>query len=177
MNKFLGITSIAILLLSVLAANHTTAAPPVNRKAAGDYSTPYWGNSAGRSIRHARDYSSGFRGYARQAPSVNQRIAQQEADGVGHNIQAAKTQYAEVRKVTTDKETLASLDAIEKNLADAAKAHAEMDEMCKMEMVDGAGTMKCCEDIDAALEKALAEHEKLMKKLGPDAEPATAPEN
>jgi hypothetical protein len=166
MNKFLGIASVAILLLSVLAANHLTAAPPVNRKAAGDYSTPFWGNSAGRSIRHARDYSGGYRRYARQAPSVNQRIAQHEADGVGHNINAAKTQYAELRKATTDKETLASLDAIEKHLAEAVKAHAQMDEMCKMEMVDGAGTMKCCDDIDAALEKALAEHEKLMAKIG-----------
>jgi hypothetical protein len=166
MNKFLGIASVAILLLSVLAANHLTAAPPVNRKAAGDYSTPFWGNSAGRSIRHARDYSGGYRRYARQAPSVNQRIAQHEADGVGHNINAAKTQYAELRKATTDKETLASLDAIEKHLAEAVKAHAQMDEMCKMEMVDGAGTMKCCDDIDAALEKALEEHEKLMAKIG-----------
>lgn len=166
MKTFLGMTSVAILMLSVLAANHLTAAPPVNRKAAGDYSTPFWGNSAGRSIRHARDYSSGYRRYARQAPSVNQRIAQHEADGVGHNITAAKTQYAEIRKVSSDKETLAALDAIEKNLADAMKAHAQMDEMCKMEMVDGAGTMKCCDDIDAALEKALAEHEKLMAKIG-----------
>jgi hypothetical protein len=147
MKKFLGITSVAILMLSVLAANHLNSAPPVNRKAAGDY-------------------SNGYRGYARQAPSVNQRIAQHEADGVGHNIKAAKTQYAEIRKVSSDKETLAALDAIEKHLADAMKAHAQMDEMCKMEMVDGAGTMKCCDDIDAALEKALAEHEKLMAKIG-----------
>lgn len=166
MSNVLRITSIAVVVLSVLAANHLTAAPPANRKAAGDYSTPFWGNSAGRSIRHARDYSGGYRRYARQAPSVNQRIAQHEADGVGHNINAAKAQYAELRKATSDKETLASLDAIEKHLAEAVKAHAQMDEMCKMEMVDGAGTMKCCDDIDAALEKALAEHEKLMAKIG-----------
>lgn len=82
MNKFFRITRVAILLLSVLAANHATAAPPVGTaKARGDYSTPYWGNSAGRSIRHARDYSGGYRRYARSAPSVNQRIAQHEADG------------------------------------------------------------------------------------------------
>ena len=85
---------------------------------------------------------------------------------MGHNLKAAKTQYAEIRKATSDKEILASLDAIEKHLAEAAKAHAQMDEMCKMDMVDGAGTMKCCEDVDAALAKALAEHEKLMAKLG-----------
>ncbi len=167
MNKFFGITSVAVLLLSVLAANHTTAAPAVGTaKARGDYSTPFWGNSAGRSVRHARDYSSGYRGYARSAPAINSKMAQHEADGIGHNITAAKTQYGELRKVTTDKESLASLDAIEKHLADAAKAHAEMDKMCKMEMVDGVATMKCCEDIDAALEKALAEHEKMMAKLG-----------
>lgn len=162
--KFLFIAA-AILIATLVTAVSSDAAPPVNRKAAGDYSTPFWGNSAGRSIRHARDYAGGYRQYARQSQSVDKRIAQHEADGVGQNIKAAKSQYSEIRKSTTDKEVLAALDSIEKHLADAAKAHAQMDEMCKVEMVDGEGTMKCCEDADAALEKALAEHEKLMKHL------------
>jgi hypothetical protein len=158
---------VAGILLATSVAVPTDAAPPVNRKAAGDYSTPFWGNSAGRSIRHARDYASGYRQYARQAPSIEKRMAQHEADGLGHNIKAAQSQYSEIRKTTTDKETLAALDLIEKHLTDAVKAHAQMDEMCKMDMVDGEGTMKCCEDADAALDKAMAEHEKLMKKLAP----------
>ena len=49
-----------------------------------------------------------------------------------------------------------------------------MHEMCNMATIDAAGTMKCCEDVDAALAKALAEHEKMMKKLEPDAKPAAA---
>lgn len=170
MRKLHGLTCIGIAVVSALVVDLAFAQRPIGTaKARGDYSTSFWGNSAGRSLRHARDYSSGFRTYARRAPAIESRIAQHEAAGVAHNLNAAKTQYAEIRKTTTDAATLAALDAIEKQLAAAVKAHQEMDAMCKMEMVDGEGTMKCCQDIDAALEKALAEHEKLMKLLNADA--------
>ena len=175
MNKMNGIASIGLLLIAVVAASFATAAPAVGTaKARGDYSTPFWGQSAGRSMRHARDYSRGYRTYARRAPTVAPLIAKQEAQGVGQNIALAKTQFGELRKATTDKDTLASVDVIEKHLAEATKAHAKMHEMCNMETIDAAGTMKCCEDVDAALAKALAEHEKMMKKLEPEAKPAAA---
>ncbi len=125
-------------------------------------------------MRHARDYSRGYQTYARRAPTVAPMIAKQEAQGVGQNIALAKTQFGEVRKATTDKDTLASLDVIEKHLADATTAHAKMHEMCNMKEIDAAGTMKCCEDVDVALGKAIAEHEKMMKKLEPDAKPAAS---
>ena len=176
MNKFTGLASVGLVLVAVGSGSFVTAAPAVGTaKARGDYSTPFWGQSGGRSIRHARDYSRGYRTYARRAPTVAPMIAKQEAQGIGQNIALAKTQFGELRKATTDKDTLASLDVIEKHLAEATKAHAKMHEMCNMETIDAAGTMKCCEDVDAALAKALAEHEKMMKKLEPDAKPAAAP--
>jgi hypothetical protein len=173
MNKLNGMACVGLLLFGVVAANFATAAPAVGTaNARGDYSTPFWGQSGGRSMRHARDYSRGYRTYARRAPTVARPIAKQEEQGVGQNIALAKTQFGELRKSTTDKDTLASLGVIEKHLADATKAHAKMHAMCNMETIDAAGTMKCCEDVDAALAKALAEHEKMMKKLEPEAKPA-----
>jgi hypothetical protein len=175
MNKLNGLASVALVVFVVAAATFATAAPAVGTaKARGDYSTPFWAQSGGRSMRHARDYSRGYRTYARRAPTVTPQIAKQEAQGVGQNIALAKTQFGEMRKATTDKDTLASLDVIEKHLADATKAHAKMHEMCNMETIDAAGTMKCCEDIDAALAKALSEHGKMMNKLEPNAKPAAA---
>jgi hypothetical protein len=166
--KSLFFGSMALLVFSVIAATTATAAPAVGTaKARGDYSPgAYWGQSAGRSIRHARDYSRGYQSYARQAPAITPQIAQQEAAGVGQNIAAAQTQFAEMRKTTTDAAALESLTLIDQQLVAAAKAHKLMHEMCKMETIDGAATMQCCKDVDAALAKALAEHEKVMKQLG-----------
>lgn len=173
MNKLISLPSMALVAFTIVAISAASAAPPIGTaKARGDYSSTFWGSSGGRSIRHARDYSRGYRTYARQAPTIAPQIAQHEAAGVGHNITQAKQQFAEVRKATTDKETLASLDAIDKQLAAAAKAHAQMHEMCHMETVDADGTMKCCQEVDAALAKAIAEHDKLMQRL--EGEPAAA---
>ena len=49
-----------------------------------------------------------------------------------------------------------------------------MHEMCKMETIDGVGTMKCCDEVDAALAKAISEHKNLMKLLESQATPVAA---
>jgi hypothetical protein len=40
-----------------------------------------------------------------------------------------------------------------------------MHAMCLKENIHADGTMKCCETIDKSLAVAIAEHEKLMKRL------------
>lgn len=165
-----GVALVAGLLTSGIAFELVTAAPPIGTaKARGDYSSTFWGNAGGRSVRHARDYSGGYRTYARQSAMVTPQLAQHEAAGVGHNITAAQKQYAEIKKATTDTEAAKSLDAIQKHLTAAAAAHAKMHEMCQKENIDGEATMKCCDDVDAELKKALDEHDKLMKRLEPAA--------
>jgi hypothetical protein len=167
MKKLICFVSMALMLFSMLAIDVATAAPAVGTaKARGDYSNKFFqAQSAGRSVRHARDYSQGYRSYGRQVPNVMPQYARQEEAGVGQNITTAQKQYTEMRRATTDTQVLASLDTIDKHLAEAVKAHKLMHEMCTMETIDGVSTMKCCDDIDAALEKAIAEHEKMMKRL------------
>ncbi|MBX9790591.1 MAG: hypothetical protein K2Y37_16855 [Pirellulales bacterium] len=123
-----------------------------------------------RSMWHARDYAGDYRSYAADANREKRRVtpeeAQDTAEGLGHNIKKAQKHFADARKhAAGDKETLAALDKIDALLATALKSHAEMAEMCKHEEIDADGTMKCCTDAEAALEKAIAEHEKLMKRL------------
>lgn len=169
MRKLICSMSLALLVLSVVAINATTAAVN-NTTPSGGFrpmnSSSFWGNSGGRSLRHARDYSQGFQAYAHGAQTIAPQLAQQEEVGVGQNIAAAQKQFGEVRKATTDKAALASLDVIDQQLAAAVKAHAKMHEMCQMQTIDGTGTMKCCADVDAALAKAIAAHEALMKQIG-----------
>lgn len=166
MNRIVHWGSLVLLALAVDSANTSALAAPYNAKAAGDYSrSTYWGDSAGRSLRHASDYSQGFRNYARQADRIDPTLLRQEADGVGQNIVTAQKQFATLRKATIDQDSLTSLAAIEVHLAAAAKAHATMQATCDMRTIDGKSTMKCCDDVDAALAKATAEHVKLMKLI------------
>lgn len=157
--------SLALLALAVVAADTSVAAAPRNAKAAGASTSGFWGNSAGRSIRHASDYSKGFRNYASQAERIDPKLLRQEADGVGQNIVAAQRQFTSLRRSTNDQDTLTSLATIDVHLADAAKGHAIMQSTCDMPFIEGKSTMKCCDDVDAALAKAAAEHAKLMQHI------------
>ncbi len=125
--------------------------------------------STSRSLSHARDYAYDYRTYAQDAHEnkrpINPAVAKATAEQLGHNIKLTEKHLADMRKhAAGDKETLASLDSIEKHLKDASKHQADMLEMCKAE-VDAQGSMKCCGDAAASLDKAIAEHDKLMKKL------------
>ena len=169
-----GAGLLASLLTFGATLNLVTAAEPIGTaKARGDYSNKFWGSAGGRSIRHARDYSSGYRDYARHSSAIAPALAQHEAAGVGQNIVAAQKQFTEMKKTTTAPEAVKSIDAIQKHLTAAAAAHAKMHEMCHQDSVDAAAATKCCDDVDAELKKAGDEHEKLMKHLeSADASPA-----
>lgn len=135
-------------------------------KARGE--TYFWGNSAGGAMRSGRDYSHYYRQYARDAQQVNPEVARETADTIGQYITKAQRHLAWMRtqaQTGNDKETLASLDVIDKNLADAAKSHHEMHDTCLKANVDAAGSMQCCQQIDESLAKAISDHDKLMKRL------------
>lgn len=169
----LGLAILAIGVLTSTAA--AQAFRDAGAKARGEYG--YYGSSAGSAMRSARDYSSHYRQYARTAPAqkVNPEVARDAADAIGTYIAQAQKHFAWMRKQaqsSNDKATLASLDVIDRNLADAAKSHAEMHETCLKDNVNAAASMECCKAIDDSLAKAIAEHDKLMKKLA--GEKATA---
>ena len=160
------------LAVAVLAAHTSTANAQAIRDAGSKIrgSSGYSHRGGYRSLWHARDYAGDYRSYSSDARRENRRVApeeaQEHAEGLGHNIKKAQKHFADARKhAGTDKETIAALEKIDALLAAALKSHAEMAEMCKHEEIDAAGTMKCCTDAEAALEKAIAEHEKLIKRL------------
>lgn len=138
-------------------------------KAAGEYN--FYGGSAGSAMRSARDYSSYYRQYVETAPKqeVNPEVAREAADSIGTYIGKAQKHMVSMRKIAEthkDSETLASLDSIDKHLASAAKSHSEMKDTCLKDHVEGAATLECCKPLYDHLGKAVAEHDKLMKKLG-----------
>jgi len=165
--KRLSVFCAAAIAASVVIATSAFAQSYLNAasKARGDFGT----SSASRSLNSARGYAQDFSRYAQSAPKVEKEVAMETADAIGEYITKAKKHFAWMRanaEKAKDKETLASLDAIDKNLAAAEKTHKGMMEMCMKDTIDPAECTKCCHQIDESLAKAIDEHDKLMKKLG-----------
>lgn len=160
---------IALALLAILAPSSTALAQrDAGSKIRGEYN--FYGGAAGRSMRGAREYAQSYREYVRTSPQqkVEPQVAKETADAIGDYITKAEKHFAWMRKQAqagNDKETLTSLDSIDKSLADAKKHHASLCAYCEKDNVEGEGSMKCCQEIDASLAKAIAEHDKVMKKL------------
>lgn len=152
----------------LFASESAFAQRDAGSKIRGEYD--FYGKSAGSAMRSARDYSGHYRQYAQTAPEkkVNPEVAREAADSIGEYVTKAQKHFAWMRKqaeTANDKETLTALNSIDKNLADAAKSHSEMRETCLKDNVDGTATLACCKVIDDSLAKAIADHDKLMKRL------------
>jgi hypothetical protein len=160
---------IALALLAlVIPVSTAHAQRDAGSKIRGEYN--FYGNAASSAMRSAQETSGYYRQYAQTAPDkkVNPDVAKEAADTIGNYITKAQAHMAGMRKqaeAAKDKETLTSLDTIDKHLAEAAKNHAEMRETCLKDNVNAAASMECCKTIDASLAKAIAEHDKLMKRV------------
>jgi hypothetical protein len=153
----------------LFASQSAFAQRDAGSKIQGEYN--FYGRSAGSAMRSAREHSTYYREYAQPAPKVNPEVAKEAADTIGDYITKAQKHMASMRKhakASNDKETLTSLDSIDKHLAAAAKSHADMRETCMKDAVDGKATLACCKVVDDDLAKAIAEHDKLMKHLAGD---------
>lgn len=161
--------TMTMILSFALAVAMATAAIAQQKDAGWKIRGEYgWsGSSAGRSMQGAYDYNQDFRQYAHSVTKPSPEVAKEATDAIGQYIAKAQKHLAYMRKrAAGDAATLASLDVIDKNLADAAKAHVTMCEVCLKENVMPSASMKCCENLEIPLSKAIAEHDKLMKHLG-----------
>ncbi|MCC7086728.1 MAG: hypothetical protein IT427_17140 [Pirellulales bacterium] len=165
MNRFIGLATLAVVVASLAVVDLAHAQRGAESKAAGQYN--FYGKSSSRSMRGAREYSQDYRQYAQSTEKVDQELAQEVSDAIGTYIVKAQKHMAWMRKnAIGNQETLASLDVIDKNLADAAKHHKEMHDCCAGPEVDKTTSIRCCEGIDRSLAMAIADHDKLMKRLG-----------
>lgn len=127
----------------------------------------FWANQrASRSLRHARDYSRDLYLYSRQAVVVSPTVAKAESENLGRNIDLAKKEVAAIRKeYEGNKEVASALAGIDKHIAKAAETHKSLHEECCKDKPDGHVCASCCSDITKELDKALAEHAALIRKL------------
>lgn len=187
--------SLAVVLLAVVAlcADIGFAQPSADAKARGQFD--FYGRGARRAMRGAQESTGSFREYIRStqpaAPQivgeqqglregvvireqpgviiVSPQIAQVAADEIGDYITKSEKHLAWMRRqaeARKDKETLASLDSIDRSLAEAKRNHTTLCSCCMEDNIDAKAAMACCQTIDDTLGKAIAEHDALMKRLG-----------
>ena len=182
-----------LLVVISLCVDTALAQPSADAKALGKFS--FYGRSARSAMRGARESTGSFREYIRSAVPVspqivreepgaregsvvreqmseiicNPRIVQVATDEIGDYITKSEKHLAWMRRqaeAQKDKETLASLDSIDRNLIAAKQTHASLCSQCMADNMDATAAMACCQTIDDALGKAIAEHDVLMKRLG-----------
>jgi hypothetical protein len=145
----------------VLACSVAFAQRGAASKAAGDYN--FYTSAGGTSVDHAVDYAVDYQQYVQETPSVNPQIAAEQSEAISNSITRAKKHFAEVRKQTTNPETLQKLDTIDGHLNNAAESHNKMIEN------NGEQTPEEClsQTIDS-LQKAQAEHQNLTGENTPE---------
>jgi hypothetical protein len=108
----------------VLACSTAFAQRGAASKAAGDYN--FYTSAGGTSVGHALDYATDYQQYIQDTPSVNPQIATEQNEAIATSISRAKKHFAEVRKQTTNPETLQKLDTIDQHLNNATESHNKM---------------------------------------------------
>jgi hypothetical protein len=144
----------------VLACSAAFAQRGAASKASGDYN--FYSNAGGTSVDHAVDYAVDYQQYVHETPSVNPQIAAEQSEAISNSIARAKKHFAEVRKQTTNPETLQKLDTIDEHLNNATESHNKMIEN------NGEQTPEdCLNQTVESLQKAQAEHQNLTGENTP----------
>lgn len=127
----------------------------------------FWANQrASRSLQHAQTYSRDLYNYSRGATLVVPEVAKAESESIGQILETAKREFATVRAALDgNKEALVALDGIGKHLNKAAETHRSLHEECCKDSPDSHKCAGCCSDITKELDKAVAEHDALMRTL------------
>ncbi len=130
-------------------------------------------NSTSRNLHTARGYASGV--YSYPAPTMQSQpgIPRNDAVIIGHALTGAQQSLAVTKKeLANDKDALARIDVLEKHLATAVEKHKLLHAECMKPTADGQMTASCCNDLMKDLDKAIAEHDALVRKISPPTEGA-----
>jgi hypothetical protein len=163
--SLLGVLAAFALVLSPqFATAQSSGFRSAGEKISGE---AYWpGRAAGRYIESARNYAQEYQGYVARAPRPEPAVVQEVSKTLNGYLDEANKHLAAMKKdFANDKETVAAVEAIEKDLAKAVGQHKEMVACCQAEKFDKAMAMTCCTDLAKDLGKIHDSHVALMKKL------------
>lgn len=127
-------------------------------------------SSTSRNLHTARGYAHGV--YAYPAPLMQSQPSMPRNDAViiGHALTGAQQNLAVTKQqLVNDKDAMARIDALEKHLLAAVEKHKQLHAECMKPTADGQMTASCCNDLIKDLDKAIAEHDALVRKVSPPA--------
>jgi hypothetical protein len=166
-NLFKGI---ALAAIALLLTPQFVAAQGSAFRSAGDKITgqAYWpARATTRYIESARAYADEYQSYLARAPRPEPAVVQEVSRTLGSYLDEANKHLASMKKdLAGDKETVAAVESIEKDLAKAVEHNKAMIACCQEEKFDKAMAMTCCTDLSKQLGKIHDDHVALMKKVG-----------
>jgi hypothetical protein len=168
--------SLAALLGFVLSPSLASAQHDAGAKARGQHSVPFWSSrSSAHRITTAQNYARDFQRYVAANPKPDPAVVKEVTTEIGKNLDEAKKHLAQLKvDFAGNKEALAGIDALDKQLTAAFDHHQKLCECCENESFDKIKTMECCEDLAGHLDKILTDHDALMLKLSPKSAPGKA---
>jgi len=165
---FRSLVGAAILFaLAVTDAEVAHAQKDATSKSRGEHSVPFWSSKASsRRITHARDYARDFHGYIVANPKPDPAVMKEVTAEIGRNLDEAKGHLGRLKKdFADDKDAVAGIEALEKQLAAAFEQHTMLGACCEKADFDAIETMECCSDLTTQLDTILISHDELMRKL------------
>jgi len=160
--------AVAIVLVVValpgLARGQATGFQDAGAKIRGDI---YWpSRAATRYIESARNYAQEFQTYVAKAPQPEPSVVKEIKTELGRYLDEANRHLVAMKKdLAADKEAVAAIENLEKELAQAIEHNKAMITCCENQKFDKIATMTCCTDLVKQLDKIHAEHVALMRKL------------
>jgi hypothetical protein len=127
----------------------------------------YWPSRAtSRYLQSAQTYAQDFQAHVARAGRPEPAVVQEVSKTLSGYLDEANKHLATMKKdFAGDTETVAAVEAIEKDLAKAVSQNKDMIACCKEEKFDKAMAMTCCTDLAKQLGKIHADHVALMTKL------------
>ena len=167
--------TIRILFLAVgIATASTFLVPSLEAQGTGFHSAggkitgeAYWpARATTRHLQSARSYAQEFQTYVTKVPQPEPSVVKDIKTELGRYLDESQKHLATMKKdLEGDKEAVAAVESIEKDLATAVAHNKAMIACCEDQKFDKIKTMSCCTDLVKQLDKVHADHVALMKKL------------
>ena len=186
-------------IVALQFAAFVTAAPDADAKARGQFN--FYGSSVHNSFSSARGHVDTYQRYLSHthgvpmpaaAPAgeatppadhatqiathgaVDADIAREASDAIADDIERIQRHVSRMQadaRSRGDEKTLAELADVDKQLGVARRGHAALHQHHAGETIAPATAMDLAHKVNAALRAAHAEHDEVMKRLGPPAAP------
>jgi len=127
----------------------------------------YWpGRATTHYLQSAQTYAAEFQAHVARVGKPEPAVVQEVNKTLTGYLDEAKKHLAAMKKdFTNDTETVAAVEAIEKDLAKAVADNKAMITCCQDQKFDKAMAMTCCTDLSKSIAKIHAAHVGLMGKL------------